>query len=248
VVEGWFASSCGAIRRPDGKIDRGTPETGEFLGMFKMRFPFGQMHVHIVTCASFHGVKDNRALWCVDHIENRLQHPDEPYPGRAENLRWLPKGTELAKQVGLPTNAGRPDEPLALSSLKRRAEKTGIPYWFREVGATDEDGWTRCRSETLFLWFLNGGKKPGKEVKRSMQRELGEVVAPDQYLSPWSADSRATVRKSLRRNDGVRFEVTRNEPSNVTGEYAPENYYGGNASSDEDSDGLEEQPAKRRRL
>ena len=74
-----------------------------------------------------------------------------------------------------------------------------------------------------------------------MQRELDEVVE--------SADSgAATERKSIPRHDGVRFEVTRNEPSNVAGEYAPENYYGGNASSDEDSDDLEEQPAKRRRL
>ncbi len=163
------------------------------------------------------------------------------------------KGTELAKQVGLPTNAGRPDEPLTLSNLKTRAEKQGITYWFREVGATDEDGWTRCRSERLFLWFLNGEKHPGKEVNKRMQRELYEVVAQDQYLFPWSADRRATERKSLRRSDGVLFEVTRNEPSNVAGEYDPENYYTaatdcGNASSDEESDGLEEQPVKRRRL
>ena len=68
-----------------------------------------------------------------------------------------------------------------------------------------------------------------------MGRELNEVVE--------SADSgAATERKSLRRHDGVRFEVTRNEPSNVAGEYDPENYYGGNASSDEESDDLEEQP------
>ena len=79
-----------------------------------------------------------------------------------------------------------------------------------------------------------------------MGRELNEVVE--------SADSgAATERKSLRRSDGMRFEVTRNEPSNVAGEYAPENYYaaakdGGNSSSDEESDDLEEQPAKRRRL
>ena len=72
-----------------------------------------------------------------------------------------------------------------------------------------------------------------------MIRELYEVVAQE--------------RKSLRRSDGMRFEVTRNEPSNVTEEYDPENYYsaamdGGNSSSDEDSDDLEEQPVKRRRL
>jgi hypothetical protein len=206
--------------------------------MFLMKFPFGQMYVHVVTCASFHGVKD-RALWCVDHIENRLQNPDEPYPGRADNLRWLPKGTELAEEVDLPTNSGRADESETQSSRKRRASKTGITYWFREVGATDEDGWTRCRSERLFVWFLNGEKHPGKEVKRSMIRELYEVVAQE--------------RKSLRRSDGMRFEVTRNEPSNVTEEYDPENYYsaamdGGNSSSDEDSDDLEEQPVKRRRL
>ena len=87
---------------------------------------------------------------------------------------------------------------------------------------------------------------PVKEVRKRMQRELGEVVE--------SADSgAATERKSIRRHDSVLFEVTRNEPSNVAGEYAPENYYaaakdGGNSSSDEESDGLEEQPAKRRRL
>ena len=206
-----------------------------------MNFPFGQMFVHIVTCASFHGVKKDRALWCVDHIKNRRQHPDEPYPGRADNLRWLPKGTELAEEVDLPTNQGRPDEPRTHSSIKRSAEKKGTPFWFREVGATDEDGWTRCRSERLFLWFFNGEKHPGKEVNRRMRRELYEVVE--------SADSgAATERKSLRRSDGVLFEVTRNEPPNVAGEYDPENYYNGNASSDEDSDDLEEQPAKRRRL
>ena len=116
------------------------------------------------------------------------------------------------------------------------------------VEATDSDGWTRYRSGRLFLHFLNGGKKPGKEVNKRMQRELYEVTAQDQYLFWWSADRRATDGKSLQRHDGVRFEVTRNEPSNVAGEYAPENYYGGNASSDEDSDDLEEQPAKRRRL
>ena len=210
-----------------------------------MDFPFGKTYVHIVTCASFHGVKD-RALWCVDHIKNRLQHLDEPYPGRADNLRWLPKGTELAEEVDLPTNQGRPDEPRTQSSLKSRASKTGIPYWFRAVEATDSDGWTRCNSERLFLCFLNGGKKPVKEVNKRMQRELREVVE--------SADSgAATERKSLRRSDGVLFEVTRNEPSNVTAEYDPENYYTaatdcGNASSDEESDGLEEQPVKRRRL
>lgn len=248
VVEGWFASSCGAIRRPDGKIDRGTPQTGYKKGTFKMDFPFGETYVHIVTCASFHGVKDNRALWCVDHIENRLQNLDEPYPGRADNLRWLPKGTELAEEVDLPTNQGRPDEPRTQSSLKSRASKTGIPYWFRAVEATDSDGWTEVRSMRLFFWFLNGEEHPGKEVKKRMQRELREVVAQEQYLFPWSADRRATERKSLRRSDGVLFEVTRNEPPNVAGEYDPENYYNGNASSDEDSDDLEEQPAKRRRL
>ena len=77
-----------------------------------------------------------------------------------------------------------------------------------------------------------------------MRRELYEVVAQEQYLFWWSADRRATDGESLRRNDGVRFEVTRNEPSNVTEEYNPENYYGGNASSDEDSDDLEEQPTQ----
>ena len=210
-----------------------------------MKFPFGKTYVHIVTCASFHGVK-NRDLWCVDHIKNRLQHQDEPYPGRADNLRWLPKGTELAKQVDLPTNSGRPDEAETQSSRKTRGSKTGIPFWFREVGATDEDGWTPVRSMRLFFWFLNGEKRPGKEVNKQMQRELDEVVE--------SADSgAATERKSIPRHDGVRFEVTRNEPSNVTAEYDPENYYTaatdcGNASSDEESDGLEEQPVKRRRL
>ena len=151
------------------------------------------------------------------------------------------KGTELAKEVGLPTNSGRADESETQSSRKRRASKTGITYWFREVGATDEDGWTEVRSMKLFFWLLNGEKHPGKKVRQRMQRELDEVVE--------SADSgAATERKSIPRHDGVRFEVTRNEPSNVAGEYAPENYYGGNASSDEDSDDLEEQPAKRRRL
>ena len=177
----------------------------------------------------------------MDHIENRLQNPDEPYPGREDNLRWLPIFNELAEVVGLPTNSGRPDEAETQSSRKRRASKTGIPCWIREVGATDEDGWTKVRSMNLLFWFLNGEKRPGKEFKKSMGRELNEVVE--------SADSgAATERKSLRRHDGVRFEVTRNEPSNVTEEYNPENYYGGNASSDEDSDDLEEQPAKRRRL
>ena len=109
----------------------------------------------------------------------------------------------------------------------------------------------------LFFWFLNGEKHPCKEVSKRMRRELDEVTARDQYLFWWSADRiadrRTTDGKSLRRHDGVRFEVTRNEPSNVTEEYDPENYYTaatdcGNASSDEESDGLEEQPAKRRRL
>ena len=105
----------------------------------------------------------------------------------------------------------------------------------------------------LFFWFLNGEKHPCKEVSKRMRRELDEVTARDQYLFWWSADRWATERKSLQRSDGVLFEVTRNEPSNVTAEYDPENYYTaatdcGNASSDEESDGLEEQPVKRRRL
>ena len=220
--------------------------------MFSMTFPFGRTYVHIVTCASFHGVKKDRALWCVDHIKNRRQHPDEPYPGRADNLRWLPKGTELAEEVDLPTNSGRADESETQSSRKRRASKTGIPCWIREVGATDEDGWTKVQSIKLLFWFLNGEKPPGKEFSKRMQRELDEVVAQEQYLSQLSADG-PNERKSIRRHDGVRFEVTRNEPSNVAGEYDPENYYTaatdcGNASSDEESDGLEEQPVKRRRL
>ena len=114
--------------------------------------------------------------------------------------------------------------------------------------ATDSDGWTKVRSINLSFWFLNGGKKPGQEFRKRMHRELLEVVAQEQYLSQLSAEGPDSERKSIRRHDGVRFEVTRNEPSNVTEEYDPENYYGGNASSDEDSDDLEEQPAKRRRL
>ena len=166
---------------------------------------------------------------------------NEKYPGHKDNLRWLPIFNELAGEVGLPTNAGRADESRPLSTRKMIAEKQGIPCWIREVGATDSDGWTKVRSINLLLWLLNGEKHPGKEVRQRMQRELDEVVE--------SADSgAATERKSLRRSDGMRFEVTRNEPSNVTEDYDPENYYGGNASSDEDSDDLEEQPAKRRRL
>ena len=103
----------------------------------------------------------------------------------------------------------------------------------------------------MLIWFLNGEKHPVKEVKKRMIRELYEVTARDQYLFWWSADRiadrRTTDGKSLRRHDGVRFEVTRNEPSNVTEEYDPENYFaaamdGGNSSSDEESDDLEEQP------
>ena len=104
LVKGWFASSCGAIMKDDGRIDRGNPLTGSKKGMFKMTFPFGRdKYVHVVTCTSFHGHKDTD-LWLVDHILTRRHHPDEQFPGRSSNLRWLPKHKELAAQVGLPTN------------------------------------------------------------------------------------------------------------------------------------------------
>ena len=178
-----------------------------------------------------------------------VARPEQRRPAatRTDNLRWLPIGNELAKEVGLPTNAGRADEPHTHSRTKQAAEKLGTTFWFRKVGATDSDGWTRCRSFRLFSWFLNGEKHPGKEDFKRMRREVYEVVAQDQYLTPFSADGTDSERKSLRRSDGMMFEVTNHEPSNVTGEYDPENYHaaatdGGNSSSDEESDDLEEQP------
>jgi len=145
LVKGWFASSCGAIMKNDGTIDRGTPRTGKDKGMFQMTFPFGRGHlVHRVTCTSFHGHRDTD-LWCVDHILTRSHHPDEQFPGRSSNLRWLPKHKELAARVGLPTNAARKDgEPWRFDQYKLvAAEKNGIPYWIRQVGTK---GWTFVRS------------------------------------------------------------------------------------------------------
>ena len=219
LVPGWFASSCGAIMGPDGAIDRRTPCTGDKMGMFSMKFPFGVKYVHAVTETAFHGFKDP-ALWVVDHINTRRLHPDEQYPGREENLQRLPIHKKLAALLGLPTNQARKaGEPWPYDQFQQAAaEKNGIPYWVRQVGTTD--GWTKVRSQRV-LYFFFTGRGYGKAI-RWWTRRLYEVVERCN-LGPFTPLPRGVPGTSVVREcDSVRFNVTLDEPSSVVGEYEPD--------------------------